>query len=202
MREPNLKKEPHQAIGQKNETFLIFLPPPHFLLVCVGISRFVESTSKTPTRHRTNRSVDKYFMRWWNKTKANMATCISVSLHCVESTVSGVLGAARCVWRCVGCARRSRWVQKSAAIPRTAPWLLSAISPPKIELQNQPSSQSGRQDTTQNAVMRRRPSPPFYVAPPSLPHTLPFSVLCHHHHGGWWWWHGNITPQSSGGMVW
>jgi hypothetical protein len=52
--------------------------------------------------------------------------------------------------------------------PSPPPWLLLAISQPKIKLQNRRSNPTGRQDSTHIAVARRRLSPLFASAQASL----------------------------------
>ncbi len=61
-----------------------------------------------------------------------------------------------------------------ATVRRTPPWLLLAASLPKIKLHNPPSSPTGHQDLTQNAVVCRCPSPLFSTAQAFLPHTSVF----------------------------
>jgi hypothetical protein len=64
-----------------------------------------------------------------------------------------------------------------ATVQRAPPRLLLAISLPKIKLQNLPSSPTGHQDQTQNAVARRCLSPQFNIAQASLLHTSVFSPI-------------------------
>jgi hypothetical protein len=64
-----------------------------------------------------------------------------------------------------------------ATVQCAPPWLLLAISPRKIKLQNPPSNPTVRQDQTQNAVARRRPSLQFNIALASLLHTSVFFPL-------------------------
>jgi hypothetical protein len=55
-----------------------------------------------------------------------------------------------------------------AAVRASPPWLLLAISQPKIKLQNRRLNPTGHQDSTHIAVARRRLIPPFASAQASL----------------------------------
>ena len=70
--------------------------------------------------------------------------------------------------------RKNDWNQHGiqlynfATVCAPPPWLLLAISQPKIKLQNRRSNPTGRQDSTHIAVARRCLSPPFASAQASL----------------------------------